>query len=87
MIRSLAGKIKDVGDGWIVISVNNIGYLVSCLTATENFKKIKKSPFIPIWPSEKMLWIFMVLSTKWSWKCLSLYYVYRRLVQSRLSKY
>ncbi|MCA9355092.1 Holliday junction branch migration protein RuvA [Candidatus Kaiserbacteria bacterium] len=39
MIRSLAGKIKDVGDGWIVISVNNIGYLVSCLTATENFKK------------------------------------------------
>lgn len=37
MIRTLTGIITDVGDGWIIINVHDIGYLVGCPTATTQF--------------------------------------------------
>lgn len=37
MIRSLTGTIQTVGDGWVVITVRDIGYLVGCPTATSLF--------------------------------------------------
>lgn len=33
MIRTLTGTIQDMGEGWVVINVNNIGYYVACLTS------------------------------------------------------
>lgn len=37
MIRSLTGTIQTVGDGWVVIVVRDIGYLVNCPTITGLF--------------------------------------------------
>ncbi len=37
MIRTLTGTIQDIGEGWVVISVNDIGYLVGCPTTTTEF--------------------------------------------------
>ena len=38
MIRSLTGKIQETGEGWLVIGVNDIGYLVGCNTTTNSFE-------------------------------------------------
>ncbi|MCA9357376.1 Holliday junction branch migration protein RuvA [Candidatus Nomurabacteria bacterium] len=37
MIRTLNGTISDLGEGWIIMEVNDIGYLVHCPTATTTF--------------------------------------------------
>ncbi|MCA9358620.1 Holliday junction branch migration protein RuvA [Candidatus Kaiserbacteria bacterium] len=37
MIRTLTGLITEVGEGWIIINVQDIGYLVSCSTKTTTF--------------------------------------------------
>lgn len=37
MIRTLTGTIEDIGEGWVVINVNNVGYLVGCPTTTTLF--------------------------------------------------
>ena len=39
MIRSLTGKIQEVGEGWIVVNVNGVGYLIRCSTLTNQFEK------------------------------------------------
>lgn len=42
MIRTLTGTITEVGEGWIIINVHDIGYLVSCSTKTTTFTKASK---------------------------------------------
>lgn len=37
MIRTLTGFVSDIGNGWIIINVHDVGYLVGCPTATGNF--------------------------------------------------
>ncbi len=38
MIRSLTGNIQETGEGWLVIEVNDIGYVVYCNTTTNTFE-------------------------------------------------
>lgn len=42
MIRTLTGTIKDLGENWLVIDVNNVGYLVSSPTLTNQFSLEQK---------------------------------------------
>jgi len=37
MIRTLTGIIEDIGEGFVVINVHDVGYLVACPTATTVF--------------------------------------------------
>lgn len=37
MIRTLTGFVSDIGNGWIIINVHDVGYLVGCTTATGSF--------------------------------------------------
>ncbi|MCB9815421.1 Holliday junction branch migration protein RuvA [Candidatus Nomurabacteria bacterium] len=37
MIRTLTGTIKDLGEDWLVLEVNGVGYLVASPTLTNSF--------------------------------------------------
>lgn len=37
MIRTLTGIITEIGSGWVIVNVHDIGYLVGCPTATTQF--------------------------------------------------
>lgn len=37
MIRTLTGTIEELGENWIVVTVNGIGYLVNCPTLSNQF--------------------------------------------------
>lgn len=42
MIRTLTGTIKDLGENWLVVEVNNVGYLVASPTLTNNYSLEQK---------------------------------------------
>ena len=42
MIRTLTGTIKDLGENWLVVEVNNVGYLIASPTLTSNYSLEQK---------------------------------------------
>ena len=48
MIAKLTGIIDEIGEGWIIINVNGVGYMVFCSQKTINESPKKFSEYLNI---------------------------------------